>query len=131
MKSLDKAIDTLVHKSASQIARLVRTHGITGRPGTTTQCPLAELLHELYGGTFYVGQKSIIRQSGVSRDKLPTPEGCKDFLRRFDKSGYPDLIKPPPRVMGKIKAKKSLTRRGPRKGTKHVVRSAREVGRFG
>jgi hypothetical protein len=100
---LELAVEELSKLTPDQIAERMRKRSIGGRPGTVGNCPLARLFQGEYGGQFIVGPKFVCRRSGSRLEKIPTPEPLKQFLRGFDLSRYPDLIMPPPRVLGKTK----------------------------
>lgn len=115
---LEDAVNSLAKLKPDQIAQLMRKRKIGGRPGTTGNCPLARLMNGEYSGRFIVGPKFIARQCGDRIEKVPTPDNCKQFLRGFDLSRYPDLIMPPPRVLPRSK---------PARKRKAVKRTARVV----
>lgn len=95
---LQRACDDLAGKTPDQIAAMVKRRHITGRPSTTGGCPMALMFKNVYGGKFVVGRKHIYRQSGKDLQKIATPKNIAAFVRKFDISGYPELIAPPPRV---------------------------------
>jgi hypothetical protein len=99
MLRLTAAVASLANKTPAAIASMLGRRRITGRPGTTSNCPLARMMHNSYGGQFVVGQKFIIRRSGNSIERVPTPENLASFVRRFDLSEFSSLIAPPPRCL--------------------------------
>lgn len=124
---LEAAVEDLAGKSSDEIAELMRQYGVKGRPGTTTCCPLANLLHEVYGGYYIVGPKCIMKRTSHNRlEKMETPTRLAAFVRKFDQMKYPDLIAPPPRM----EPKTPRTRRGASRP--HVVKNhpSKEVGRW-
>ncbi len=128
-RTLDEAVDDISKKSANQIADIMREWGIKGRPGTTHLCPLATIMHKIYGGDYIVGKEFIMRRSGNKTERKPTPKGCVQFITKFDVGEYPDLMAPPPRVLGETR--KPIKSTGEKKQLR-VKRNfpSREVGRF-
>jgi hypothetical protein len=96
---LERAVARVADKSPDAIYEMMRRRGITGRPGSTHNCPLAKLLHKEWGGRFVIGRKSIALVSGKSTVKVPTPKNMANFVRKFDLSGFPTLLAPPPRCL--------------------------------
>lgn len=133
---LDEALNELRGLNADQIAALLRSRGIKGRPGTTYKCPLAQFFKLDHPGSFIVGSRFIMRRSSTRANAQPekanTPRNLAAFLQRFDRGEYPDLIALPPRCVPK-----STDRR---KGDRHKIKTrhprtrinnfARDVERF-
>lgn len=123
---LQSAVGDLRKYSANELAGLLKKYGITGRPCTTGNCPIAKLMKTMYGPKFIVGQKFIAIYSGNRvMEKIPTPSNIAQFVKGFDMSRYPDLIEPPPRAFGK----RDRTRKTNKKRGKVVNHPAQEVGR--
>lgn len=123
-RDLAGAVGDLRTKTPDQLADLLKKYGLTGRPCTTQHCPIAKLMHVMYGSIFIVGPKFIAIKRGKNLEKIPTPSNIAQFVRAFDLSRYPDLIAPPPRAFGKRVRKVPKTKRGP-----SYNHPAREVGR--
>lgn len=124
---LEAAVDSIKNLKAGQIAALLRRFKIGGRPATASICPIANLLKSQHGGQFLVGPKYIIRQCGSRIHKLPTPKGSVEFLQGFDRSRYPDLITPPPRVYPAKPRVRPFKKRGKRVVKNHP---SKLVGRW-
>jgi hypothetical protein len=92
-----QAIEDVAKLKPAEIAAALKRKKILGRPGTVGRCPLALMMHGSRGGHFYVGQKSIIRQSGGQVDTVKTPPNLAAFVRMFDAGRFNDLIDVPPR----------------------------------
>jgi len=97
MSTLEDVIAQFRHKTADEIATMVRKRGIKGRMGTTYGCPMALLLDGSFTGEYVIGRKYIVRRSGAKMQKARTPRQVAIFVRKFDLGGYPDIVAPPPR----------------------------------
>lgn len=126
---LEAAVAGLEKLTPDAIAEEMVKAGIGGRPGTVSQCPLANLMRSKWGGRFVVGPKFVARQCGRRLEKIPTPSALRQFIRAFDLSQYPKLIMPPPRVLGP-KRKRNKGPATKRKRGPVVNRPAILVGRW-
>lgn len=94
---------------ADDIAGFFRAEGVTGRPGMSGRCPIANFLSR-YAATEFVsvGVRAVwwvelVRSpdgsglgefvDGVYRI-ADGPSGIKDFVLSFDNGQYPDLVQP-------------------------------------
>lgn len=130
MSELQYAVAELAEKTPDQIYHMLKRRKITGRPGTTGDCPLARLMMGSHTGRFIVGRKFIARQSGRVIEKVATPPSLAAFLRKFDLSQYSDLLAPPPRCLTKARPREKPWRSGPKKTRgKNTNHTARDAGR--
>lgn len=86
---LDETLDGL-GSSASQVADTLRAQGITGRPGQTSSCPVANYLRRRFGDDVVVREDSI----RVGATSVVTPSTVYEFVWNFDHEFYPDLEAP-------------------------------------
>lgn len=94
---------------ADDIAEFFRAEGVTGRPGLSQRCPIANFLSR-YAATEFVsvgvravwwvelvaspdGSEFGGFVDGVFRTS-DGPSGIRSFILRFDDGQYPDLIEP-------------------------------------
>lgn len=122
---VDDVLALFEGKTPDAIAAMVKRRGIKGRMGTTYNCPMAILLHNMSTGAYVIGRRYIVRISGRDIQKAPTPKNVHQFLHKFDLGGYPDIIAPPPRCMpGKPGPKET------RKGNRHKSPVKNHLGKL-
>lgn len=79
--------------SPDAIARTLQDQGIRGRRFCALLCPVAWYLRRHCGfGNVSVTPSNIMWDSDLSRNIRPTPDTVVEFLLRFDRLVYPQLL---------------------------------------
>lgn len=92
---LDDAVGKLAAEGdADQIADYLFTHGHTGRVGESETCPVHRYLRAVTGRDVAVAPGMLLPDNGPY---VGMPEVVTEFVRRFDRGDYPDLIDEDPR----------------------------------
>lgn len=99
--SLDSILETLNQRSPSGIADFLYEQGIRGRMEHARTCPVAEWVKKEMGVPTHLDIVTAYPAAGVYVQSLEfdimvyaeTPYNVAEFMCRFDRGGYPELIK--------------------------------------
>jgi hypothetical protein len=90
-------IDLTAARTVSQVATILRTEGITGRPGNCASCPIALLVSKRLGGLPVKVRLGEIEAYASLDDNTPSavvwqPDAVGEFIELFDRSFTPDNL---------------------------------------
>lgn len=103
--SLDSILETLNQRSPSGIADFLYEQGIRGRMEHARTCPVAEWVKKEMGVPTHLDIVTAYPAAGVYVQNMDygvydilseyaeTPYNVAEFMCRFDRGGYPELIK--------------------------------------
>lgn len=93
MITLKDAIDQLDGYNSDEVAELMRLAGKQGVQHNFTQCPMACYFNDVTGRIGHsVGAIMVHRGPDVNRYSRMLPEGVIEFIRRFDRGEFEDLV---------------------------------------
>lgn len=83
-------------RSSNQVAESLKKMGIKGARCIPQSCPLAEAIRRECGAKFvHVGGEAVAYRTDATEPYTPVlaPAPCVDFIRTFDRGGYPELVR--------------------------------------
>lgn len=90
MIPVEKALDAL-GRDNSEIADTLFRLGITGIPGSMTECPVARYLNRCFPGSRFSVDGADIWDRNAVMPEVITPAAVTAFVMVFDHNGAPEL----------------------------------------